>query len=69
MRDHIQVINEMTVDKENAIRQATFSKKISLLIREFGRGTDFISSDNKVKANGGVVVIQSFLSLDYSEEI
>ena len=69
MSDHIQVINESNVDKEHAIKKATFSKQISLLIREFGRGTDFISSDNTVKANGGVVVIQTFLSMDYSEEV
>ena len=69
MRDYVQVINESTVDKEHAIKKATFSSQISLLIREFGRGTDFISSDNIVKANGGVVVIQTFLSVDYSEEV
>lgn len=50
-----------------AIKKATHSRMISLLIREMGRGTDFLSKDSKVIGNGGTVVIQTFLSMDYSE--
>ena len=32
-------------------------KKMSILDREFGRGTDFICSDKEVDAQGGTLVI------------
>ena len=35
----------------------------------FGRGTKFICKDNKLDDNGGVHIIQTFLSLDPSEQI
>jgi len=35
----------------------------------FGRGVDFICLDDKVKNNGGVEVIQTFLSVSINEEI
>lgn len=37
--------------------------------RNFGRGTDFICLDPDVNDAGGVVVIQTFLSEDLSEEV
>lgn len=40
-----------------------------LLDRIFGRGTDFISLDPDIDEAGGVVVIQTFLSEDLSEEV
>jgi hypothetical protein len=39
------------------------------LTKCFGRGTDFIARDDIVAANGGVHVIQTFLSEELSEEI
>ena len=39
------------------IKKATMSKKNTLLIREYGRGTDFICNDTVVNSNGGVAVI------------
>ena len=33
------------------------SGKVTLMIREFGRGTDFICMDEVVLKNGGVAVI------------
>ncbi len=41
---------------------------ITLLTRSFGRGTDFICRDDTVITNGGVVVIQTFLSMQISEQ-
>lgn len=35
----------------------------------FGRGTDFMVHDKNVIKNGGIHVIQAFLSLEESEEI
>ena len=35
---------------------------VTLLTREYGRGTDFISYDDNVNNNGGVHVLQTFLS-------
>ena len=69
MREYLQILDETVEDKEIAIKKATFSKSISLITREFGRGTDFICYDKTVNDKGGVVVIQTFLSLEYSEEV
>lgn len=35
----------------------------------FGRGTDFLLLDEKIKQNGGLHVIQAFLSVEESEEV
>ena len=35
----------------------------------FGRGTDFVVYDPIVKESEGVLVIQTFISIDKSEEI
>jgi hypothetical protein len=42
---------------------------ITLFVRDFGRGTDFICHDDTVISRGGIVVIQAFYSIDKSEEI
>ena len=34
----------------------------------FGRGTDFVLRNDKIKEKGGLHVIHAFLSLDESEE-
>ena len=39
------------------------------MTNSFGRGTDFILLDQKIKDKGGLHVIQCFLSLDESEEV
>jgi len=63
------VTEEVTaVNKENIIRQATSPGSITLLSKEFGRGTDFIIYDDRVNDAGGVHVIQTFLSEELSEE-
>ena len=41
---------------------------ITLLTRYFGKRTDFICRDDTVLKNGGVVVIQTFLSMQISEQ-
>ncbi len=48
---------------------ATLVQKITLFTRSFGHGTDFIVHDDAINLNGGVHVIQTFLSEEYSEEV
>ena len=56
-------------EKNDIILRATNAGKCTLCTRIFGRGTDFIVNENTVIANGGVHVLQTFLSEELSEEI
>jgi hypothetical protein len=56
-------------ERKANISHATQASHITLFTRVFGRGTDFIVHDEKVTDNGGVHVIQTFLSDEYSEEV
>ncbi|CAF4874529.1 unnamed protein product, partial [Rotaria sp. Silwood1] len=56
-------------EKETLIKRATTSGQVTLLTRIFGRGTNFICYDQSVILNGGVHVIQTFLSEELSEEV
>ena len=51
------------------ITKSTYAGQITLATRKFGRGTDFICKDPTVEENGGVHVIQTFLSEEMSEEV
>ena len=55
--------------KQALIRQAVSQGKVSLLTRDYGRGTDFICHDKALLAKGGVHVIQTFVSDNVSEEV
>lgn len=55
--------------KEFVIKQAPTAGSITLLTREYGRGTDFICRDQTLNQNGGVHVIQAFVSLSKAEEL
>ncbi|XP_065663342.1 uncharacterized protein LOC136085801 [Hydra vulgaris] len=72
-KENIQIIteevSESPKEKEMLIKRATISGQITFLTRAFGRGTDFICSDQNVIANGGVHVIQTFFSEELSEEV
>jgi hypothetical protein len=54
----VQVIDEKTSpdEKEACIRRAVTSKSVTLLTRDFGRGTDFIVYDDQLNTAGGVHV-------------
>jgi hypothetical protein len=66
----VQTITEKnTTDKDNLIRLAVRAGTVTLLSRELGRGTDFYVYSDSIDAAGGVVVIQTFLSEDVSEEV
>ena len=56
-------------DKAFVISKAATSCQITICTAAFGRGTDFFSKDDSLENNGGVHVIQAFLSSDMSEEI
>eukprot|EP01084_Bolivina_argentea_P254311 427516_1 len=55
-------------EKEKEVKRAPWSDKITLLTKSFGRGTDFKVMDDLVRNNGGPHVIQTFVSLELSEE-
>ena len=71
LRDLSQILTEEanSMERKNLIDTATLVQKITLFTRIFGRGTDFIVHDDAIKRNGGVHVIQTFLSEEYSEEV
>ena len=56
-------------DKEFIISKAATAGQITISTAVFGRGTDFFCKDESVQKNGGVHVIQGFLSEEQSEEI
>jgi preprotein translocase subunit SecA len=55
-------------EKDNLIQTAASTGSITFSVREFGRGTDFKCFDDQLTANGGVHVIQAFVSTLLSEE-
>jgi hypothetical protein len=56
-------------EKDNVINLAATAGQITICPAVFGRGTDFFCKDGKVEDNGGVHVIQTFLSEERSEEV
>lgn len=70
VKDQVRLMTEevSAVEKEGLIRQAVTSGSVTLLTREFGRGTDFICYDDRLLNAGGVHVIQTFVSDELSEE-
>eukprot|EP00438_Fugacium_kawagutii_P033228 Skav228412 [mRNA] locus=scaffold1325:62493:65111:+ [translate_table: standard] len=55
-------------EKASVIKKAANTRQITLATAPFGRGSDFVSYDEKLEENGGVHVLQTFLSADSSEE-
>ncbi|KAL7554369.1 hypothetical protein ACHAWF_017810 [Thalassiosira exigua] len=58
-----------TDDKGYVISNAATAGQITLSTAVFGRGTDFFCKDDVVQKQGGVHIIQTFLSEELSEEI
>ena len=61
--------NKNANEKAFVISKAATAGQITICTAVFGRGTDFFSKDDALDKNGGVHVIQAFLSSDMSEEI
>eukprot|EP00980_Cylindrotheca_fusiformis_P018989 scaffold6361_cov124-Cylindrotheca_fusiformis.AAC.2 len=59
----------MAAEKDFVINKAATAGQVTLCPAVFGRGTDFFCKDGKVAENGGVHVIQTFLSEERSEEV
>ena len=57
------------LEKESYIKRATSAGQITLLTKVLGRGTDFVCHDESVINQGGIHVIQTFLSEELSEEV
>ena len=55
-------------EKEGLVRQATAVHSLTLLTKEFGRGTDFVCYDEDLDSNGGIHVISTFLPEELSME-
>ena len=66
-----EVLTEKNDNKEKTskVSSATNQGQVTLCTREFGRGTDFKYQGNLVINAGGLHVIQTFFTNDYSEEI
>ena len=61
-----------TTEKETRkyiINKAATSQQVTISTAIFGRGTDFFCKDTKLESNGGMVVVQTFLSVEKSEEL
>jgi preprotein translocase subunit SecA len=70
IKKKVSVIDE-TLSKarrEGLFLHATQQGSITLMIRDFGRGTDFKCFDTQLLQIGGVHVIQAFFSTEKSEE-
>ncbi|CAL6013588.1 Helicase-related_protein [Hexamita inflata] len=68
--NQIKTLTELVLSsqKEGIVRQAVTKGTVTLISREFGRGTDFVCYDQTIDGYGGVHVIQTFFSDELSEE-
>jgi len=71
--DKAQVLTALTAarreDRDNIIKAATRQGMVTLATPEYARGTDFKIFDDRMEACGGIHVLQTFFSLDLSEEV
>ena len=56
-------------EKAYIIKKAANTGQITLATAPFGRGSDFVSYDDKLQERGGAHVLQTFPSADSSEEV
>ncbi|CAF3045236.1 unnamed protein product [Rotaria sp. Silwood2] len=70
IKQDVQIMTEKVSSKERelCIKRAASEGKVTLSTRTFGRGTDFICRNQRVLANGGIHVLQTFFSEELSEE-
>jgi hypothetical protein len=67
--DPLKLTDEMDQDeRQSVVIQATAAYSVTLTSRSYGRGTDLVCRDNRVKKYGGVHLILTFFPQDDSEE-
>jgi hypothetical protein len=57
-----------SASRPSVVSRAVSHRVVTLVTRDFGRGTDFMCGDTKINSRGGVHVIQTFVSDEISEE-
>ncbi len=57
-----------SASRPSVVSRAVSHRVVTLLTRDYGRGTDFMCEDAKIDKRGGVHVIQTFVSDEISEE-
>ena len=74
-REGVQKLRPLRLDERvsqkaraSIVSRAVTGRAVTLLTRDFGRGTDFLCEDQRIDEAGGVHVIQTFLSDELSEE-
>ena len=67
--ENLHVVTTATDNIDFYVKQATRSGHTTLFSRIHGRGLDFVCHDPAVEKDGGVHVVQTFLSVEMSEEI
>mmetsp|Transcript_52111 Transcript_52111/g.118880 ORF Transcript_52111/g.118880 Transcript_52111/m.118880 type:complete len:467 (+) Transcript_52111:784-2184(+) len=65
----LEVVTQETDNIDHFVKQAARASKATLFSRIHGRGIDFVSHDKALEAKGGIHVVQTFLSEEYSEEV
>eukprot|EP00755_Sulcionema_specki_P007622 Sspe_Gene.38750::Locus_18698_Transcript_3_4_Confidence_0.583_Length_7921::g.38750::m.38750 len=68
-RMNVLVEGVSAAEREMLVQSASSSGQVTLAVRSFGRGTDFVCRDPKVAAAKGVLVVQTFFSDEESEEV
>lgn len=70
LNEHALKLVSLTDEKsrDSAIEKAIETGRVTLLIASYGRGTDFNYHNKELDKRGGIHVIQTFFSLDTSEE-
>ena len=70
IKESVEIITEKVSikNRELYMKRATTIGKVTLLTQIFGRGTDFVCSNQQLLANGGIHVLQTFFSEELSEE-
>ncbi|KAL4460810.1 hypothetical protein ABPG74_016282 [Tetrahymena malaccensis] len=65
----VLILTEQASNKKSIIAKAAYCNAITLATKPFGRGTDFKCYDRTLIKNGGIHIIQTFLSETIAEQI
>ena len=70
IRSRVQILTEKVAvtERDLLIKRCATEGKVTLLTKMFGRGTDFICTNQRIIANGGIHILQTFFTEEVSEE-